>query len=321
VTGVNCESDGEGYAFTMTRPALSLLAALAVLLLARPEAAWCQPQGSAIRVQVSTEPNTVNEANIGECTSDGTSFWTWMAPTTISTPTNFQLSASDTATCATIASFPISPSYTLDIFPGSSTTSSPPSSISTGYLASLAGVTCDTGADTTVNICLTADLTGNLPLTVLYSDTFTFQLAIPPVPTITSVSANDSSLTVNVEPGTATFRNQAVTGVTYSVVCTPVDTPATTSPSQAGQNTGPAGPITVGGLTNGVPYTVTAQGFSWLGNSGPVSAPFLVGADTTPVAGRSSGCGTGEGGVAGLAGLLAFLSLRRRSPRARTVKA
>lgn len=293
---------------------------IAFLLLLAPGAAWAQ-QGSQIKVVVSTQTNTTNAANIADCdgSSDATTTWSWSA--TNSTATNFQLVASVTASCASIASSSTSASsYLLLAFTGSGATTSPPSSILASSLASIAGVSCDGAADTPVNICLLSNVGGTL--TVLYSDIFTFQLAIPPQPTITSVNPGDSQLTVNVQTGTSTNEYQAITAVTYTVTCSP----STSTGAGSSSSTGPAGPITVGGLTNGVAYTAVAQPFSQLGNQGPLSATFPAGVDTTPEpfedfwniyknAGgvEQGGCGAGGAGALGAVGVLAtFLWLRRR---------
>ena len=135
-----------------------------------------------------------------------------------------------------------------------------------------------------------------------------------------SASPGDGQLSLNGTSGTATATETAVTGLTFTVTCTP---PAGGSAKSA---TGNAGNIVCSGLTNGTPYTVTAVATSSAGNVGAVSAAFGPGDSTTPLpfvdfwtvyksAGgvETGGCGAGgAGSLAPLLAVLGFLVARRR---------
>ena len=179
---------------------------------------------------------------------------------------------------------------------------------------------CTQASDVPVWLCAYYLPLGSTTNAQVVQGTFTFQLAIPPRPVISRVTPGDTQLAVGVAPGTATATETATTGVTYTATCTP---PASSGLPTRTSSAGNAGTLICSGLTNSIPYTVTAQGFSQANNPGAVSdasqpvtpLPFLnfwqVYKDQGGV--EQGGCSTGgAGGLAPALALLGLLAARRR---------
>ena len=182
---------------------------------------------------------------------------------------------------------------------------------------------CTQANDVPIVLCvyyLPAGSTANWQL--VSQGTFVFQLAVPPKPTISSVSPGDSQLSVSVAAGTATATETATRSVTYRITCTPAaggGAPSTGGPSNVGS-------VVCGGLTNSTPYTVTAQASSQAGNLGAVSDVTGPNASTTPLpflnfwqvykdqgGVEQGGCSTsGAGALLPSLALLGLLAVRRR---------
>jgi uncharacterized protein (TIGR03382 family) len=191
-------------------------------------------------------------------------------------------------------------------------------------MASTASVgSCTQANDVPIALCVYYLPAGSTTSWQLVSQgTFTFQLAVPPKPTINGVTPGDSQLSVAVVAGTATATETATKSVTYKVTCTPSTgggAPVTSGASNVGS-------VVCGGLTNSIPYTVTAQASSQAGNPGAVSDVTGPDASTTPLpfldfwqiykdqgGVEQGGCSTGGAGMLAPAlALLALLAVRRR---------
>ena len=183
-------------------------------------------------------------------------------------------------------------------------------------------VTCTGANDQTVNLCvyfIPGPSSVLLPQLVAQG-TFNFQTAIPPAPNLNSSSPGDAQLSINVTAGTPTATETAVSGLTFTITCTP---PAGGTARTA---TGNAGNIVCSGLINGTAYTVTGVATSPAGNVGAVSAQIGPSDATTPLpfvdfwtvyklsnGVETGGCGTGGAGtVAPTLALLGLLLARRR---------
>ncbi len=177
-----------------------------------------------------------------------------------------------------------------------------------------AGVSC--GTTTTVNICVQHIGTSSTMPKGYAEGTVIYEAVAPPVPTGVSVQPGDSSLFVSWSDGTST----GVPAVSYNV--TAVD-PANTADTHTQNFTGKTN-NRIGGLTNGVTYSVTVTSVSAGGNE---STPSLTPATGTPqpVSGfweqytagvhrEQGGCSGGPAGLVALLGVaMALRGLRRRS--------
>ena len=295
-----------------------------LLLLLLPGIGLAQTSTGTVTAQVTTSSQAAGQANRAECGST-TSLATWKLVTTI-TPVvangdKWRLgTATTTNGCTTSGGLPAG--VYQDVTATGANQSIPSVPINT--MATTAGVsTCTQANDVDINLCvyyLPGGLTTNWQLAAL--GTFTFQMAIPPKPSITGVTPGDSQLGVNVVPGTITATETATKSVTYTVSCAPGGgTASTGGPSNAGT-------IVCSGLTNGTPYTVTASPLSAAGNVGPSSDSFGPSSATTPLPFLSfwdkyksdggvetGGCSTGgAGALAPVLALLGFFVARRRRP-------
>lgn len=192
-------------------------------------------------------------------------------------------------------------------------------------MATKSGVAdCSAANDVTIAICVYyIPGAGSTATAQLASQgIFVFQLAKPPKPVITRVTPGDSQLAVSLVPGTVTSTETAITGISFSATCTP----ASGSGASSTSGLSGAGTVTCGGLTNSVPYTVTALAFSRANNSSPVSDTAGPDTSTTPLpflnfwqvykdqgGAEPGGCNTGGAGVLAPAlALLGLLAVRRR---------
>jgi uncharacterized protein (TIGR03382 family) len=271
--------------------------------------------------------NVADLANQADCANASlTSTWAISSNVTpiVTAGDKWRLAAvSQTTGCSTNGGSTGAPAGFLDVLATGATQTV--TGVLVSSIASAAGVTSCTGpADVTVNLCvyyLPGGSTANWQL-ASSNIKFMFQLAIPPPPVVSSATPGDGQLTVSVAYGTKTSAYQAETGITYTITCTPTTTGAagTGGPSNVGA-------ITCGGLTNSVPYTVTATALSQAGNAGPASTPpFGPNASTTPLPFLSfwdvykkdggvetGGCSTGgAGALAPAIALLGLLAFRRR---------
>jgi uncharacterized protein (TIGR03382 family) len=306
----------------------SMLRRATLLLCLLPGAALAQttvtPGTTVATVTSQTLPDLANQADCANASL--TSTWAISANVTpvVTAGDKWRLAAvSQTTGCSTNGGSTGAPSGILDVVATGVTQSV--TGVLVANIASAAGVTsCAGPADLTVNLCvyyLPGGSTANWQLAS--SDIkFKFQLAIPPPPVVSSSTPGDGQLTVNVAAGTTTTAYAAVDGITYTITCTPSTTGSTGTggPSNVGA-------ITCGGLTNSVPYTVTATAFSQAGNAGPASTPpFGPSASTTPLpflnfweiykqdgGVETGGCSTGgAGALAPALALLGLLAFRRR---------
>lgn len=292
---------------------------IAILLLLAPEVALGQ---GAVTALVSTQ-TTAGIANRTDCASTTTSVtWNWTASgiTTINSGDLYRLAAYNSA-CSTTTVPTAGSSNTVAPDLAATGLSQSTNSVFVSSMASAGGVTnCSGPNDMSIYLCVYYVPASGTP-SLVSTGNFNFQLAIPPEPTINSVSPNDSSLTVNISPGTTDANHTATASISYTVTCAPESGSGGTS-----TGSGAAGNITCGGLTNFVVYNVTAYATSQAGNQGPTSATYPPGQATTPLpfedfwqvykgAGgvEQGGCGTGGSGALLPAGALATLwALRRR---------
>jgi uncharacterized protein (TIGR03382 family) len=294
-----------------------------LLLLLLPGFALGQTSTGTVTANITTSTQAVGQANRAECAST-TSLSTWNLVTTL-TPvlangdTWRLVTAASGSACLTTGNLPTGVLQDVVATAASQSITAVP----VNAMATTAGVTtCTQAIDVAVNLCvyyLPGGLTTNWQLAA--QGTFTFQLAIPPKPTITGSSPGDSQLGVNVVSGTVTATETATKSVTFTVSCTP---PAGGASVTGGP--GNSGTIVCSGLTNGTAYTVTATGQSVAGNVGPVSDAFGPSSATTPLPFLSfwevykadggveaGGCGTGgAGAIAPALALLGLLAARRR---------
>ncbi len=178
--------------------------------------------------------------------------------------------------------------------------------------------TCDSPSDVSYYLCVYLVDTGGTVVGTASGGSQMFQLAIPPMPSI-SVAPGNQALDVAVTPGTADATYKATASVSYEALATPVGGGTTVSSGRGG-----VGDTTlrIGGLANNVTYDVVARGYSSALNKGPDSTPAVQG---TPLpfasfweayqnaGGREQGgCGGGAGALSILA--LLPLALRRRRP-------
>ena len=181
--------------------------------------------------------------------------------------------------------------------------------------------TCDSPSDVSYYLCVylvdTSSGGGGIAGTASGGSQM-FQLAIPPMPSI-SVAPGNQALDVAVTPGTADATYKATASVSYEALATPVGGGTTVSSGRGG-----VGDTTlrIDGLVNNQPYDVVARAYSSALNPGPDSTPAVQG---TPLpfasfweayqnaGGREQGgCGGGAGALSILA--LLPLALRRRRP-------
>jgi uncharacterized protein (TIGR03382 family) len=266
-----------------------------------------------------TSQGTTGQANRTECAST-TSVATWTIASTgitFAAGDKWRLSTSQGACSTTVPT-------TFLVDATASTTPQTVTGVFVQQMGTEGSVSCTGANDQQINLCVYYVPTGTIPTNpIVFTNTFNFQTAVPPAPTITGVSPGDSQLSVSVVPGTATSTETANSGVTYTVSCAAPG--ATTSTA-----TGNAGNIVCSGLTNGLSYAVTATGRSAAGNSGATSATYGPAPNTTPLpfvdfwntyknapnnGVEQGGCGTGgAGAIAPALALLALLLTRRRRP-------
>jgi MYXO-CTERM domain-containing protein len=279
--------------------------------------------GGTVTAMVTTQ-GTTGRANRVECAST-TSTATWnIAATgiTVSTGDKWRLATLIQAGNTGCSTTP--PAGVVDVLATGATQSITLVPVQT--MGTAAGIgSCTQASDVPVFLCayyLPGGATSNAQV---IAGTFTFQLAVPPTPTIDHVTPGDTQLAVTVVPGTRTATETAQAGITYQATCAPPlgsGLPTQTSPP------GNAGDLICSGLTNNVAYTVTVQGQSEAGNMGPSSLATGPDSTTTPLPFLSfweiykdqggveqGGCSTGGAGslVPALA-LLGLLAIRRRRP-------
>jgi hypothetical protein len=147
--------------------------------------------------------------------------------------------------------------------------------------------------------------------------TVTLQLNGPAKPSVTAVTPGDGALNVTVAAGTGS----TVAAVQYQAKAVAVD-PAADGTTHYSPKSGSTR-VRVAGLTNGVPYTVTALAFSSEGNASPESDAWGTAVAPVHVAdgweyyqlkgGRDDGgCAAGGAGALALLAAAALLRLRRR---------
>jgi len=295
-----------------------------LLLCLLPGAALAQITTPGTTSALVTTQGTTGLANQSECVSTtGTSTWTIASSVTpvIVNGDRYRLGAASQSTGCT-ASGTIPAGISQDV------TATGATQLVTGVFVSAMATAASVGSCTQANdvpiaLCvyyLPAGSTTNWQL--VSQGTFVFQLAVPPRPTINSVTPGDAQLSVAVVAGTATATETATRSVTYKVTCTPFaggGSPSIGGPSNVGS-------VICGGLTNSTPYTVTGQAFSQAGNPGAVSDVTGPNASTTPLPFLSfwqiykdqggveqGGCSTGgAGALAPALALLGLLAVRRR---------
>jgi MYXO-CTERM domain-containing protein len=295
-----------------------------LLLCLLPGAALAQTTTPGTTSALVTTQGVSGLANRADCTST-TSTSTWSIASSV-TPVilngdRYRLGAATQSTgCATSGTIPAGISQDL--------TATGATQVVTGVFVSAMATTASVGScsqanDVPIALCvyyLPAGSTTNWQL--VSQGTFVFQLAIPPKPTISSVTPGDTQLSVAVVAGTGTATETATRSVTYRVTCTPSvggGAPSTGGPSNVGS-------VICGGLTNSTAYTVTAQASSQAGNLGALSDVTGPNASTTPLpfldfwqiykdqgGVEQGGCSTGGAGALGPAlALLGLLAVRRR---------
>jgi uncharacterized protein (TIGR03382 family) len=265
----------------------------------------------------ATSQGVIGQANRADCAST-TSTATWAITTTgitLATGDKWRLQTSSGACSSTVPTT----GYLTEVLATSTTQSI--TGVFVQQMGTEAGVSCTGANDQTINLCVYYLPGGTIPSNPLvFTGTFNFQTAIPPAPNLNSSSPGDGQLSINVTSGTGTSTETAVTGLTFTITCTP---PAGGTASTA---TGNAGNIVCSGLTNGTAYTVTGVATSPAGNVGAVSAPLGPSDATTPLpfvdfwnvyktsnGVEAGGCGTGGAGAfAPTLALLGLLLARRR---------
>jgi len=268
-------------------------------------------------------------ANRSNC-ADSTALSTWNIGTTI-TPVvangdRWRLAVfSGSCDAANVPSAGGAATVFQDVVTNGSNTQFVTNLIPVATMASRSGVIdCAAANDVTIAICVYyIPGTGSTTAAQLASQgSFVFQLAKPPRPVITRVTPGDSQLAVSLVPGTTTSTETANTSISFSATCTP----ASGSGSSSTSGLSGAGTVTCGGLTNSVPYTVTALAFSRANNSSAVSDPAGPDGSTTPLpflnfwqvykdqgGVEQGGCSTGGvGALAPALALLGLLAVRRR---------
>jgi len=295
-----------------------------LLLCLLPAAALAQTTAPGVTTALVTTQGIAGLANRAECTST-TSISNWTIASSV-TPVivngdRYRLgAATQTTGCTTSGTIPAGISQ--DVLATGSTQAV--NGVFVSAIATTASVgSCSQANDVPIAICVYYLPGGSITNWQLVSQgTFVFQLAIPPKPTISSVTPGDSQLSVSVAAGTATATETATRSVTYGITCTPSlggGAPSTGGPSNVGT-------VVCGGLTNSTPYTVTAQASSQAGNSGAVSDVAGPNASTTPLpflnfwqiykgqgGVEQGGCSTsGAGALAPVLALLGLLAVRRR---------
>jgi uncharacterized protein (TIGR03382 family) len=266
----------------------------------------------------ATSQGVIGQANRADCAS-GTATATWAIVTTgltLTTGDKWRLSTSSGACSTTVPT-----TYLTEVLASSTTQSI--TGVFVQQMGTEGSVSCTGANNQPINLCVYYLPGGTIPANPLvFTGTFNFQTAIPPAPNVNSSSPGDGQLSINVTSGTGTATETAVTGLTFTVTCTP---PAGGTASTA---TGNAGNIVCSGLTNGTAYTITAVATSSAGNVGAVSAALGPSASTTPLpfvdfwsvyksAGGVDQGGCASGGAGTIAPALALLGLllarRRRS--------
>jgi uncharacterized protein (TIGR03382 family) len=301
-----------------------MLRRVTLLLCLLPGAALAQTTLPNATTALVTTQGISGLANQAECIST-TSTSTWSIVSSV-TPVlvngdKYRLgAATQSAGCIS--------SGTIPAGIGQDVTATGVTQVITGVFVSAMATTASVGScsqanDVPIVLCvyyLPAGATTNWQL--VSQGTFVYQLAIPPKPTISSVTPGDSQLSVSVVAGTPTATETATKSVTYRVTCTPSaggGAPSTGGPSNVGS-------VICGGLTNSTAYTVTAQASSQAGNSGAVSNVTGPDASTTPLpflnfwqiykdqgGVEQGGCSTGgAGSLAPALALLGLLAVRRR---------
>ena len=298
-----------------------MLRRASLLLLLLPGFALAQTGTFGSVTAFVTTQGTTGQANRAECASTtSTATWNLTAASsgvTLTAGDQWRLFASSSA-CTTGTTLPST--FLTDVLATSTTQSV--TGVFVQQMGTEGGATCTGANDQTINLCVyfKPGPSSVLQPQLVAQGTFNFQTAIPPAPNLNSSSPGDAQLSINVTTGTATSTETAVSGLTFTITCTP---PAGGTASTASGN---AGNIECKGLTNGTAYTVTGVARSPAGNLGAVSAQLGPSDATTPLpfvdfwtvyklsnGVETGGCGTGGAGtVAPTLALLGLLLARRR---------
>jgi hypothetical protein len=190
-------------------------------------------------------------------------------------------------------------------------------SLPVSQLVSKAGYDCVSG-DETIFVCVVW-LNDAGAVKAYAKGDVGLRTSAPDAPTVVSVSPGEEALYVRIEAAaTGAVEAAEFRALAYA------DGSADTATHLSAWDSD--GRVRIGGLVNGVAYTVVAIARSEDGNESPVSAePFGPSAETTPVSVRdgwenyeaafgqdSGGCQAGGAGILALASAAALLRLRRR---------
>ncbi len=278
------------------------LALLVALLL--PAAGLAQTTGTVL-----ISPTTFGTT---DCTSTAKSVTiTW---TSSSTPVaggneiyKVWVSHTDTA-CLTTGQ----PTGSLQLGSDIPVTTTPPtySTTRSDFISKAALSACTTNA--TISVCVQHWVIGAASAKGTATGSATLEVEPPPVPVLVSVATGDSALFVSWADGTT----NTIAAVSYNV--TAVGGGATVTKNSTSKS------YRLGGLTNGVTYSVTVTSLSAGGNESVASSPPVLGTPQ-PVDGfweqyknaggvEQGGCAGGPAGLVALLGVaLALRGLRRRS--------
>jgi hypothetical protein len=185
-------------------------------------------------------------------------------------------------------------------------------------LANRAGFDCTT-ADQTIYVCAVYRATAGATPVAYAKGTVTLKVTAPGKPTVTSVTPGDGALSVSATTPDGSSGGTAVPAVAWRAKAVAADGVPHFSAKVAVDAL-----ARIGGLVNGVPYTVTAFSYSANDNESLESDPFGSAVAPQPTAnawevykldgGRDTGgCQSGGAGLGALLGAAALLGIRRRS--------
>lgn len=300
---------------------------LAIALAAGPLAAQAQTAGAIWFDGSST--STINAAQCSGQTSDPIALtWTITPQTSFVTTGEYRIFAGNGDLPNTAPPYCYLPGVTGQTAARITPTSGVPdatgvsssATVSASALAAGAGYDCKT--DQTIFVCvlwyqLPADPNAS-PLAYAKGK-IAVSVVGPGKPTVTSVTPGDGALNVSATTPDGASGGNAIPAVEWRAKAVAADGVAHYSPKVA------AGvQARVGGLVNGVPYTVTAFSYSANDNESPESDPFGSQVAPQPSAdawevyklegGRDTGgCQSGAAGLGALLGAAALLGIRRRS--------
>ncbi len=279
------------------------IAALSLLLAARVALAQATSTTGLTITETNDQDQRINIAECNGTEADNLIFnWTYTGWSFAGT---YTLTISDQSGCPTSSHTQVYSNIDGSASTGAYPTTGQPAVVVSQLLANL-GIGCS-GSATALYICVDYLPGGVAPIPSAVTGTVPLDFTKPPAPVVNTPTPGDSALNVSWSAGSGSSS--------YDVVATSQANPAEQHTTTVTGTTS----ARVGGLTNGVPYSVVVYAFSAGGNQSDASNTVTG----TPVqvedfwrlyraaGGREGGCATGGAGLGSLL-VLVPLALRRR---------